>query len=116
MYCVLTFTRANGEAPFEEFTSEVRKSGKRSDLVKIYRYVESLKERGFSLLDIQHMKRIEGDLYELRPKPFRVFVYWRESEGAFYLLNGFRKKSPETPRHEKDRAKQLARGLSGRQQ
>lgn len=111
MYKVLAFKRADGEVPFRQFADEVRRFGEKVNLTRIQRYVDDLGERGFSLQDIGHLEKVEEDLYELRPKPYRVFVCWHKAERAFYLLNGFRKKTQRTPESEKDRARHLKREL-----
>jgi len=55
----------------------------------------------------EYAKNLRGELWELRPGPFRIFYYWDEQEQNYVLLNGFRKKSRETPSQEIERAERL---------
>ena len=106
MFKVLKYRRPDGEVPFDLFVLEVRAEGKRG-LVKVQRVIDALRERGFELLTILLLKKIEDDIYELRPQPYRVLVYWSDSHQAFFLLNGFRKRSQKLPRAELDQARRL---------
>ncbi len=58
--------------------------------------ITALEEQGLSLLATQVLRKLRGlryrdlDLYELRPKPFRIGVYFDSRNGAFILLHGWR--------------------------
>jgi len=106
VFKVLKYRRPSGDIPFDVFVLEVRAEGKRG-LVKVQRVIDALRERGFELLTILLLKKIEDDIYELRPQPYRVLVYWSDSHQAFFLLNGFRKRSQKLPRAELDQARRL---------
>lgn len=112
MFKVVAYRRATGECPFNEFVTEMG-TARKTERAKIQRSIDSLTERGFELLAIELLKKVEHDLYELRPKPYRVFVCWSHSHQTFFLLNGFRKKSQRLPKGELDQARRLRDELLG---
>lgn len=51
-------------------------------------------------------KRLEDDLYELRPDYIRI-IFTIDSIGVAWLLIWFKKESNETPKSEIDRARKI---------
>lgn len=51
------------------------------------------------------MKRIDEDIWELRPGNNRVFYFYYDENEIFVLLHHFRKKSRKTPKREIEQAK-----------
>ncbi len=107
MFTVLSYVRPDGTSPYEELLDQVERSGDRKARARIQAYVLRLREHGFRLpIVTDWAEHLEGDLYEPRPKPYRLLYYWDGDLEAYILLNGFRKRSHRTPRAE------IARGLA----
>lgn len=105
MYQVIPYGGDNG--PYFAFRETVRTSGDGKILAKVDSKINSLAEHGLALLETQMLDNIGGDIYELRPRPYRVFCYYDRQRETFVLLNGFRKKTGKTPENEKRTARVL---------
>lgn len=107
---VFAHVRVNGRCPYEDFLAQVEASGDQDGHAKIEAYVQKLGERGHSLaLEGRLAENLKGEsgLCELKPKPYRVFYYHDEKEQAYVLLNGYRKRSNDTPKGVMREAKRL---------
>lgn len=62
---------------------------------KVYYVFRLLEEFGFAL-GMPHARRIDGDLWELRPGDNRLF-YCAYTNNQFVVLHGFRKATNRTP-------------------
>lgn len=68
-------------------------------------YIDLLSEYGLKLGE-PYIKKIEDDIWELRPMRDRIlFASWYNNK--FILLNFFMKKTNKTPKREIDKAKRL---------
>ena len=95
-----------GECPFDTFIEQLRKDGKLKEIKKIQHHILMLEEFGFSLPGINDTaKRLEGNIYELRPMPNRVLYYYCDKNGKYVLFTYLKKDSPKTPREEIEKAK-----------
>ena len=69
---------------------------------QVTRYIQLLEDHGTRLGDLI-TKRLEGDIWELRPGNNRILFFYFENN-TFVLLHHFRKKTQKTPRREIIRA------------
>lgn len=60
-------------------------------------YIELFAENGFRLPS-QYLKKLEGDLWELRPGSMRLLM--GRVGSLMIIVNAFKKKSQKTPRQE----------------
>lgn len=97
------YEKENGREPAFEF---IHKQNVRTR-ARIYENLKQLEEKGYSL-GMPKSKRIDNNLYELRTKTpdgiTRIFYFFFDGN-KIILLNGFVKKTDETPPEEIDRAK-----------
>ncbi len=101
-------------APMKEFLSDLVKSGQKQKYFSILRYVEKLKEFGFEINEkfkSGALRKLEEDLWELKPSNIRVFVTYIKESHEFYLLHAFKKEKNTTPSEEKKRARNEIRKL-----
>lgn len=95
-----------GECPFDTFIEQLRKDGKLDEIKKIQHHIFMLEEFGFSLPGInENAKKLEGNIYELRPMPNRVLYYYCDKNSKYILLHLFKKNRQKTPREEIEKAK-----------
>ena len=77
------------------------------DRSKALEYILLFEEYGFSL-NSRYLKKVEKNIWELRPKRIRLFLYMRESQP--FLIHASYKKTQKTARKDlktiKDRIKQ----------
>ena len=100
-------TRPNGSCPYDEYVSDVRRSGKTSEAAKIRATVELLGKLGsFDLVKMQLAEKM-NDVWQLRVKQHRIFYFWHEAAQQYIMLNGFRKATTKTPPGELQRAETL---------
>lgn len=68
----------------------------RADIVHV---IDMLEELGFELLGTKYMKKLRGDIFELRIKGerlHRILLFFQSADG-FVLLHAFTKQTPKTP-------------------
>jgi phage-related protein len=107
MYNVVTYIRENGDCPFEQYLATVRRSGANRDVANILAVVNQLRDRGVQgLAQIERAKKM-NDVWELRPKPHRIFFFFDPGTQQYVLLHGYRKKSQTAPPAEIARAERL---------
>jgi phage-related protein len=106
VYEVIAHCRPSGRCPYEDFICYVYrddlKGGARIDAL-----VNQLREKGWRLGVETNLAKKLNDVWELIPKPYRVFFYWDAVEQRYILLSGFRKKGNKTPAVELERAERL---------
>jgi len=105
----------NEKALINKLLDDFEKSGN----PKYYRdfniYINKLKEFGLEMnkkFKRDSFKRLEEDMYELRPKDFRIMFTFKDNE--FIILNGFLKKGQETPKEEMERARKCIKKIINR--
>ena len=84
------------------------RSGDHSALRQFNRILVRIRTVGLGLLGSTMMDNIEGPIFEIRPRGYRVFCFFDRSTDTFWLLNGFRKRTARTPPSEISRARELA--------
>ena len=67
--------------------------------------IKRLRTVGLGLLNTAMMDNIEGGIYEIRARHYRVFCDYDRSRNTFALLNGFRKQTERAPLREIERAR-----------
>lgn len=65
-------------------------------------YIELFEQNGF-ILQGKYLKKIEGDIWELRPGNIRLLI--GKAGTRMVIVNGFKKKTQKTPGREIDTAK-----------
>lgn len=97
MYDVIPYPDTDS-ALINDLIADIKSSGNPKNWADFRRYLEKLAEFGLEMNEkfkSQSFKKLEDDMYELRPTNFRImFTFFN---GKFYILNGFFKKSQSTP-------------------
>ena len=105
MHQILFYSDRSGNTPVYDYMRELEESkskDSRVNLTKIREYVKALSVNG-TLLPETYCKRLDGDIWELRPIRNRIlFAGW--VDGSFVLLHIFMKKTQKTPKREIDKA------------
>lgn len=106
MFAVEDYTTGSGRDFVSDYLREVSKKYGNKDVSNIRIAIDLLEKHGFEANRYrrQLIKKIEGDLYELRPGNNRIFFFFFDGK-RFVLLHGFRKKTQKTPQHEIETAK-----------
>ena len=97
-------------ALFKSFFQSLMKNGNNQLIKTIMYYIDKLSEFGFDInnnFKSESLKKLEDNLWELRPNSARILVTFSAKEQAFYILNCFIKKTNTTPEEEKIRARNL---------
>lgn len=106
MYEIYFYMDKSGKEPVKEYMAELagrKDKDSRIKLNKIRDYVKALSEYGTRAGE-PYIKRLDGDIWELRPLRDRIlFAAWDGS--GFVLLHVFMKQTQKTPQREIERAK-----------
>lgn len=97
----------NGSDTLTEFKEELLKDNKKDLIIAIDEAIKRLQEYGFSINQKwkrNALKKLDKELYELRQKQARLFLYF-DGNDFFIILHGFIKKSQQTPKNEIEQAK-----------
>jgi phage-related protein len=97
-------------AHFKTLLLSLSKTGQKQTIKTVLMYIDKLAEYGFEMnneFKQESLKKIEPNLWELRPKNVRIMLTFNAKEQAFYLLNYFIKKSNVTPEEVKVKARHL---------
>ena len=111
MYDVISYPDEDS-ALIHSLIVDIVKSGDQRNYADLIRYTSKLKEFGFDMnskFKSQSYKKLDENLYELRPKNIRIFFTYKD--GTFYILHGFFKQSQETPKKEIERAKKYVKDI-----
>ena len=73
-------------------------------LNKINDYIQALSEYGIAELNVNYVKHLEGEIWELRPIRDRI-LFASVLGGQYILLHQFVKKTQKTPAREIEKAK-----------
>lgn len=108
MYQIEFYEDKNGKSEIYEYIKELKNKNTKENKIKIKKidmYIDLLSEYGLKLGE-PYIKKIEDDIWELRPMRDRIlFASWYNNK--FILLNFFMKKTNKTPKREIDKAKRL---------
>jgi phage-related protein len=106
LYKIEFYKDKSGKQPTQAYIiglSAKRDKDNRIKFNKISDYINALAEHG-QALGMPYMKRIDGEIWELRPLRDRIFfVAWRGD--SFLILHHFMKRTQKTPQREIDTAK-----------
>lgn len=105
-YEIELYEDERGQCPIADWLKELDRSDNkecRSMLKKIYFQIERLQNEGLGVGE-PLIKRLDEDIWELRPIPNRIFFGAIRGK-SIVLLHHYRKQSQKTPRQEIDRAK-----------
>lgn len=108
MFHIEFYEKANGESELWDFLESLRLKAATDKNARIQHkqislYIQLLEENG-TRLPKKITKRIDDDIWELRPGDNRVFYFYHKDD-TFVLLHQFRKKTQKTPSREIARAK-----------
>ena len=115
MYKISFYKNSNGKEPVYDYLVELSlKTGMsdRSLFKSITAYIDSLSDFGLGL-GMPRIRRIDKELWELRPKRYRIF-FFQMSENEFVLLHYYFKKSRKTPESEIRKAHKEIEEVLGR--
>ena len=108
MYDIEFYQDKDGKSEVYEYIKELKKNNSKENkqnVKKIDLYIDLLSEYGFSLTE-PYIKKIEGEIWELRPLRDRIlFASWCNNK--FVLLSVFMKQTQKTPQREIEKAKRL---------
>jgi phage-related protein len=105
MYDVEVYESSSGNIPIKDFLESFSHLDERK-LAAIKHYIEMLKEYGPEInikFKKGSSKKIQKDLYELRPNNNRVLFFYYTSN-TIVLLHGFVKKTNKTPKKQIEKA------------
>lgn len=115
MYDVEIYQNINGKSGVKEYIESLQGSNNKDSNIKfnkIISYVRMLKREGLSLGE-PYIKRIDSELWELRPLRDRIlFAYCNSNK--FVLLSVFMKQTNKTPKREIIKAKGLLKDYKRR--
>lgn len=108
MYEVLFYETSRGESPVYDYLKELEEKQQtnknaRIELSQILLYIELLQRNGTNN-NANVTKRIDENLWELRPGSNRILYFYNDGK-TFILLHLFRKKTQKTPIREINKAK-----------
>lgn len=102
MYNIEMYRDSKGWEPVTEFLLK-QKEQNPAIFEKILAYIRLLEENG-TWQGMPHVEHLDGDIWELRPSPYRI-LFFVERGGTYVLLSWFRKKTQKTPKRELNLAK-----------
>lgn len=107
MYNIVKFISKKSKIPIDEFILKEIKNGNKKKVAKISAYITLLENFGNNILQesSELAKKIDDNLFELRPKSYRILYYYSEKNNEFVLLHAFIKKTRATPKKEIEKAK-----------
>ncbi|MCI8487038.1 MAG: type II toxin-antitoxin system RelE/ParE family toxin [Clostridia bacterium] len=108
MYDIEFYQDKDGKSEVYEYIKELKKNNSKENKQKVKKidlYIDLLSEYGFSLTE-SYIKKLEGEIWELRPLRDRIlFASWCNNK--FILLSVFMKQTQKTPQREIEKAKRL---------
>lgn len=107
MYEIELYATPSGREPVGEYLKDLAKKGAHQDIAQIKDYQKRLKKYGMAVNQIypKTIRKVDGDVWELRPGKHRVFFFYFTGE-KFVLLHAYRKFGQKAPPHEIDKAMQ----------
>jgi len=104
---IIFYKDKKGNSPVLDYMRELKQSSSKDSSIKLNKigdYIQALSEYGTEQLTEKYVKRIEGEIWELRPLKNRIF-FAGVVGGRYVLLHCFAKKTPKTPKLEIEKAK-----------
>lgn len=108
MYNIEIYHDKNNKSELKEYINNLQKNKNKDNNIKfnkIISYIRMLRIYGLSLGE-PFIKRIDSELWELRPIRDRIFFSYYD-KNKFILLNIFTKKTNKTPKSEILKAKKI---------
>ena len=108
MLKVIALPSNNGSNTLTDFKSLLKSKHQFEYISEVDRIVSALEKYGFQINNEykrESLKKLDSDLYEIRTKHIRIFLYF-DGNNFFILLHGFIKKTQETPLKELKQAKE----------
>ena len=108
MYDIDFYEDIHGKSEVYEYIMALKKTKNKENKQKIKKidlYIDLLSEYGFMLSE-PYIKKIEGEIWELRPLKDRIF-FASLNNNKFILLSVFTKKTRKTPKREIEKAKRF---------
>lgn len=105
MYTITFYKDAKGNQPVKEYIELLRNKKDKSSRIKLNKIefiISNLQEYGIDL-GMPYIRRINNDLWEMRPIRDRIF-FFSYKNNELVLLHYFLKKTDKTPTSEIDKA------------
>ena len=103
-YKIEYYKTGKGSCPVEEYKNELAKNNNNLLLIsKIDLYIDKLAEHGHNInkdFKKNASKKLDEDIFELRPDKTRVLFFFCDEDGCYVLLHAFTKSSQKTPPNE----------------
>ena len=110
---VVLYSDGRGREPLAEYIADLRRSGERTPLATLERYIDLLEDNGPDIgMPMARMIDRERRIYELRVGDHRVA--YAEFGGEIVLLHAWRKQAQKLHRKEAATARRRLDGLRGR--
>ena len=105
MYQIEFYKTASGRVPVIDYVRELEKNSKHREIAQIWLYIGYLSEYGFAVNNHfpETIRKVQGDLYELRPGSNRVF-FFHVVGNRIVLLHAYKKQSQKAPKKEIEKA------------
>lgn len=105
MFTIEFYQTQSGNIPVQDYIDLLIKNAKTAEVAQIIELNGLLQKHGFDIKRYRPkaIKKIQDDIWELRPKSSRVLFFHYEN-GVFVLLHAFRKQTNKTPKTEIDKA------------
>ena len=107
MYKVILYETQSGRNPVQEYMAELARQNRQDELSRILTYNARLEEHGMAVNQLypKTIRKLRGDIYELRPGKHRVFFFFFTGK-HFVLLHAYRKFKDKAPPKEIDKAEE----------
>lgn len=104
-YKIVFYKTQSGKVPVREYLKDIRKLYGDNELNTIRLFLDLLEKHGMTINNYRShaIRRINNELYELRPGGNRIFFFYFKDE-EFVLLHAYRKQKMEAPKFEIDTA------------
>ena len=107
MHEIIFYKDKKGNSPVLDYMRELKQNPSKDNSIKLNKiggYIQALSEYGTEQLTEKYVKRIEGEIWELRPLKNRI-MFAGVVGGRYVLLHCFVKKTQKTPKLEIEKAK-----------
>lgn len=108
MYEIKFYRDYDGNSEVFEYIKKLKNLNNKENKLKfnkIYLYIKMLEKYGLNLSE-KYIKKIDKEIWELRPLRDRI-LFTKFDDNKIVLLSVFIKRTPKTPRKEKEKARRL---------
>jgi len=101
MYVIELYETQGGKSPVKEYLEKLAKESKKREIAQIQLYVGRLEDHGMAVNNTypETIRKIQDDIYELRPGKHRVFFFYFTGN-KIILLHAYRKHGQKAPKTE----------------